>query len=110
MSETLLFILFAIITGIAGFFIGKIITGLKQKSEAGKLEASLLHSKEEIVKLEKEAASLVEEKENIRNEKEAVNLELTKRTSELQNLAQKLQEQKAEVEKLNEKFTKEFEN
>ncbi|MCF6307224.1 MAG: DNA recombination protein RmuC [Flavobacteriaceae bacterium] len=110
MSETLLYILFAIITGITGFFIGKTIIRLKQKSETGQLEASLLHSKEETAKLENKASTLVKEKENIRNEKENLNLELTKRTSELQNLEQKLQEQKAEVDKLNEKFTKEFEN
>ncbi|MCF8322948.1 MAG: DNA recombination protein RmuC, partial [Flavobacterium sp.] len=50
------------------------------------------------------------EKETIRNEKEAITIQLTKKEVDLDNLWQRNKEQKEEVEKLQEKFTKEFEN
>ncbi|MFM9827026.1 DNA recombination protein RmuC, partial [Flavobacterium sp.] len=46
----------------------------------------------------------------IRNEKEAINIQLTKKEVDFENLWQRNKEQKEEVEKLQEKFTKEFEN
>lgn len=50
------------------------------------------------------------EREEIRNKKDLLNTQLTERNSEYKNLQEKLEEQKAELEKLQEKFTKEFEN
>jgi DNA recombination protein RmuC len=50
------------------------------------------------------------EKDNIRNEKEAINIQLTKKEVDFDNLWQRNLEQKQEVEQLQEKFTKEFEN
>jgi DNA recombination protein RmuC len=50
------------------------------------------------------------DREDIRKEKELLNSELTRTQTEFQNLFEKNQEQKAEVEKLQEKFTKDFEN
>ena len=110
MSETFLFILLAIVTGLVGAFIGGRIASLKLKSETGKLEADLSNAENQIEKLETSFGITVNERESIRNEKDSYKEELTKRTSELQNLEQKLMEQKDEVEKLQEKFTKEFEN
>ena len=50
------------------------------------------------------------EREEIRNKKDLLNTQLTERNSEYKNLRQKLEEQKAELEKLQEKFSQEFEN
>lgn len=60
--------------------------------------------------LDKQLQQTVQEKENIRNEKEAINIQLTKKEVDFENLWQRNKEQKEEVEKLQEKFTKEFEN
>src|SRR5690606_3695090 len=59
--------------------------------------------KESIVKIENE-------REAIRREKELLNSELARRNADFDNLQTKNREQKAEVEQLQEKFTKEFEN
>ena len=110
MSETFLFILLAIVTGLVGAFIGNHFARLKHKSETGKLEADLSNAENQIEKLETSIGNTIDERESIRIEKDSYKEELTKRTSDLQNLEQKLLEQKTEVEKLQEKFTKEFEN
>ena len=60
--------------------------------------------------IEKKLREACEEREEIRNEKDLFRNELTKRNSEFENLLQKNEDQKAEVEKLQERFTKEFEN
>jgi len=110
MSETFLFIVLAIITGIIGAFIGSRFANLKQKSETGKLDADLFNAKDQIEKLEDSIKKTINERESIRDEKDSYKNELTRKTSEFQNLEQKLLEQKEEVTKLQEKFTKEFEN
>ncbi len=52
MSETFLFTLLAIVTGLVGAFIGGRIASLKLKSETGKLEANFSNSKEQIERFE----------------------------------------------------------
>ncbi len=110
MSETFLFILLSIITGLLGAFIGSRFAKLKQKSETSKLEADLFNAKDQIERLEDSIKNTINDREGLRNEKDSYKDELTRKTSEFQNLEQKLVEQKGEVEKLQEKFTKEFEN
>jgi len=101
MSETFLFILLAIITGLVGAFIGGRIANLKHKSETGKLEADLSNAENQIEKLETSIGTTIDERESLRNEKDSYKDELTKRTSELQNMEQKLIEQE---ESLRERF------
>ncbi|MGB7841229.1 MAG: DNA recombination protein RmuC [Salinimicrobium sp.] len=60
--------------------------------------------------IEKQLDDTCREREKIREEKDLFHTQLTRKTSEYQNLEQKLQEQKAEIEKLQEKFSKDFEN
>ena len=55
-------------------------------------------------------AELTQDREGIRREKDFLNTELTRRNTEFEALQLKNKEQKEEVEKLQEKFTKEFEN
>lgn len=106
-------LLFIVALGI-GIFIGKMIFSTKSESEKAFLEEKLNSLKEqsqlEKTALEKQLQQTVQEKESIRNEKEALNIQLTKKEVDFENLWQRNKEQKEEVEKLQEKFTKEFEN
>ena len=132
MNEYLILsLLFFIALGI-GILIGKLISGLKSKSETGRLEEkndqltlqieelksqldnNLEEYKEDIKQLKTEANFEIEkinnDRERIRQEKENISLQLAQKNSEFNYLQERNEEQKAEVEKLQEKFSKEFEN
>ncbi len=110
MNETFLFILLAAVCFLIGAFIGDLVARLKQKAEAGKLEERLKQASFQEERLQERFESALEEREVIRKDKDFLNSELVRRNAEFENLEQKNREQKAEVEKLQEKFTKEFEN
>ncbi|TYP71701.1 DNA recombination protein RmuC [Aquimarina intermedia] len=117
---------------VIGFFIGKHMATLQTKSEKSMLEERLNHlqvqleeqKKNELLQkefvatqqaeykasFEKQLSEVQQEREEIRREKEFLNTELTRRNAEFENLQVKNKEQKEEVEKLQERFTKEFEN
>ncbi|WP_025664885.1 DNA recombination protein RmuC [Aquimarina megaterium] len=103
-----------IISIIVGFFIGKYVVSLQHNSEksATNERANLLQSQFDELKnnTEKQLSELIKEREEIRREKDFLNTELTRRNAEYENLQLKNTSQKEEVEKLQEKFTKEFEN
>ena len=128
MNTTLLFILIGF-TGIAlGFIIGFLLGKLNLKKITDNLEKennnletkinSLLiqkKDKEEVVlELKSDFENRLQDKnkENneLRREKEFLSIELATKNEELKNLQLKLNENKNEVEKLQDKFTKEFEN
>jgi len=114
MPNMLPFLLLFIIALAIGIFIGKLIFSAKSQSEKAFLEDKLNTVKEqslaEKTALEKQLQQSIQDKESIRNEKEAINIQLTKKEVDFENLWQRNKEQKEEVEKLQEKFTKEFEN
>ena len=114
MSTMLPFLLLFIIALSIGIFIGKIMFSAKSQSEKTFLEEKFNSLKEqsqaEKTALEKQLQQTILEKDSIRNEKEAINIQLTKKEVDFENLWQRNKEQKEEVEKLQEKFTKEFEN
>ena len=110
MNEIFTSLLFLVIGAAIGGFISYRFTLLKNKSETGKLESDLINSEEQINRIENQVKTTLGNLESMRNEKDMFKDELTKRSSELNNMEQKLVEQKNEVEKLQEKFTKEFEN
>jgi DNA recombination protein RmuC len=117
MTEIIIYLLIATIFALIGLFVGKLLSKLNFEKEKTALEKEkstleerltlLQHSKEMVahnfVMSQKELKNNQQEKENLISEKSAL-------TSELKSLALKLHENKGEVEKLNEKFTKEFEN
>ncbi|MFD2565633.1 DNA recombination protein RmuC [Aquimarina rubra] len=131
MSEYILLIV-AFVAIIIGFFIGKYVASLKNKSDQSTLyeranqlqlqfdeakkaadqQLEFTKQQQEAYKqsLEKQLSDISKEREEIRREKDFLNTELTRRNAEFENLQLKNQEQKDEVEKLQEKFTKEFEN
>ena len=114
MPIILQFSLLFIIALAIGIFMGKMLFSAKSQSEKIFLEEKLNDFKEqslvEKTTLEKQLQQILQEKENIRTEKEAINIQLTKKEVDFENLWQRNKEQKEEVEKLQEKFTKEFEN
>ena len=114
MSNLFPFLLLFIVALAIGVFIGKLIFSAKSQSEKAFLEEKLNDFKEqslvERTAFDKQLQQAGQEKESIRSEKEAINIQLTKKEVDFENLWQRNKEQKEEVEKLQEKFTKEFEN
>ena len=102
----ILIIVFLLIGGILGYF----ISNLKQKAAISSLEERLRSFTENETKLFQNIQSLEQERESIRSEKDQLSIELTRRNADFENLKQRSDEQKAEVEKLQERFQKEFEN
>jgi DNA recombination protein RmuC len=91
---------------------------LNVEKEKENYENALARSQETIELLKIDARDSVEhlreqkdyEIEELRNTESELKIEFTKTESELKNYKEKLKENKEEVEKLQEKFTKEFEN
>ncbi len=108
MSESILIIIIAFVASVIGLFLGIYIQNLKTKSNQSTLlerEAQLhINIKELQTKIEKEITI----KEEFRQQKEAIAIQLTKKEVDFDNLLEKNKEQKGEVEKLQEKFTKDF--
>lgn len=127
-------ILLAISFGILilGCLLGYLITNLRNKSVQNilkerneqlnnqfkdykvQIQEQVLQLKEQ-AKAEKEAINkqfldACREREEIRGKKDLLSTQLTERNSEYKNLQEKLEEQKGELEKIEEKFSKEFEN
>ena len=121
MSQTLLLIAVFIIASFIGFYIGKLLSSAQSKAEKIALEEKNISLNVQLTALkeqnnndkasfEKQILQAQSEKEVLRNEKEAINLQLTKKEVDFENLWERHKEQKEEVEKLQDKFTKEFEN
>lgn len=121
-------IIVALITLIIGFLVGKYIENLKQKTlkeqnnlllnQFNTYKHDVLKTQEESriatanynQKIEQQINKLQEEKEAIRNQKDTLSTQLAQRNTEFENLHTRSKEQKEELERLQEKFTKEFEN
>ena len=121
MSQTILIIAIFILALAIGFFIGKMLLKAQAQSEKSGLEErvnGLVNNIEELknqsqidkVQFEKNILQIVSEKEAIQKEKEAFAIHLAKKENDFDNLLERNKEQKQEVEQLQEKFTKEFEN
>jgi len=109
MNDLFFYFFVGIIFLIIGFIIGKLLTKNKYDKTLSELETRnklLLEEKEFNNNI---VSKLNEEKIILNNEKHAVDLQYTEKVSELKNLQEKLNENKAEVEKLQEKFSKDFE-
>lgn len=131
--ESVLSILLAFIIALAiGIFIGKLLFSANSKSEKASLEeknngllSQINQLKEQFQNernqfekqitsdknaFEKQFLASNSEKETIRSEKESLAIQLSKKETDFENLWERNKEQKQEVEQLQEKFTKEFEN
>ena len=117
MTELITYFLIGMIFSLIGFFMGKLLSKLnfeKEKTGIEKEKSTL----EERVALLQQSKDMVEDnfielQKDIKNnqlEKEALITVKTRQDSEIQHLQLKLAEHTSEVEKLQNKFTKEFEN
>ena len=109
MNSVFLYFSIAFIFLILGYIIGQLLT----KNRLEKL-TSELEIRNKLLLEEKESTRLIlnvlnEDKINLSNEKHEIDLRYTQKVSAYLNLEEKLQENKVEVEKLQEKFSKDFE-
>ena len=121
MPESIL-ILFTFIIALAiGIFLGKQLFTAKSQSEKssleeringflGKIEQLKIQSHSEKNQVEKTLLQLSTEKAALQKEKETLAIHLAKKENDFDNLLERNKEQKHEVEQLQEKFAKEFEN
>lgn len=95
---------------IIGFFIGKKYFLIQSGSNSTADQERFKSAEAERQRLDNQLQKSQTDIDLLRNEKEQLLVELTQKNSALQFLEQKHAEQKEEVNKLQEKFTKEFEN
>lgn len=110
MNAVILSILIFIIALFLGIYFGKIFFSANSKSEKASLEEKINGLLQQIEQFKNQVNQTVQERENIRTEKESLAIQLSKKETDFENLWERNKEQKEEVEKLQEKFTKEFEN
>lgn len=121
MTTSFLIILTFIIALLIGIYIGKLLFKAQNSSEksifeerfsslGSQLEQLKTRLQEEQNQFLKQLENEKNEKEIIRQDKDALSLQLIKKEADFENLWQRNKEQKQEVEELQEKFTKEFEN
>ena len=121
MLSTILPILIFCIAVLIGTFLGKIMFSntfksekiiLEEKNNALQNHNNFLKEQFEIDKknLSNQIQIANDEKELIRTEKDSLAIQLSKKEVDFENLWQRNLEQKQEVEQLQTKFTKEFEN
>ncbi|ARV14217.1 DNA recombination protein RmuC [Polaribacter sp. SA4-12] len=116
MNELIIYLLIALIFSFIGLFIGKILTKLNFEKEKGNTEKEKSTLEFEISKLNetvKNAENKIEDLQSelkfIQKEKENLISDKTRLETEFKNTSEKLETNKSEVEKLQEKFTNDFE-
>jgi DNA recombination protein RmuC len=121
MTTSFLIIVTFIIALLIGIYIGKLLFKAQNSSEKSifeernnslqtQFEQLKIRLQEEQIQFGKLLEVEKKDKESIRQDKDALSLQLTKKEADFDNLWQRNKEQKQEVEALQEKFTKEFEN
>lgn len=110
MDPIFIYVLIGLVCLALGYFLGNYIQNLKTKSTQSALEEREAQSRNRTVELEEKVRESQKEKEELRLEKEQLGNQIVRYQADLENLSDKNREQKQEVEKLQEKFTKEFEN
>ncbi|WDO14638.1 DNA recombination protein RmuC [Flavobacterium sp. WW92] len=121
MNDTIITIIAFIIALAIGIFIGKLLFSANAKSEKAGLEERIngllsqieqlkLQQQQDRISSENQLQQIALEREGLRTEKESLAIQLSKKEVDFENLWERNKEQKQEVEQLQEKFTKEFEN
>lgn len=110
MSASLYLIFAFVIALFIGIYIGKTLLAANSKLVKASLEEKLNGLLQQIEQFKSQLSQTVQERETIRAEKESLAIQLSKKETDFENLWERNKEQKEEVEKLQEKFTKEFEN
>lgn len=117
MTEIIIYLFIAIVFALIGMFIGKLLSKLNFEKDKTALEKEKSTLEERLILLQQSKENtennFIESQIALKNnqlEKEKLITTNARQDSEIQSLQIKLTENKGEVEKLNEKFTKEFEN
>ena len=121
MSTAIIIVATFLIALFAGLYLGKMLLAAQSRSEKATLEQQLISLQSQLQLLrdqiqldrttsDKQMLAAQTEKEAIRAEKDSLAIRLSKKETDFENLWQRHIEQKEEVEQLQQKFTKEFEN
>jgi DNA recombination protein RmuC len=108
-SSIIVIIAFTIALAI-GIYLGKTIFSANSKAEKASLDEKINGLLSQIDQFKLHVNQTVQERETIRSEKESLAIQLSKKEVDFENLWERNKEQKDEVNQLQEKFTKEFEN
>ena len=109
--DSSVFILISFILALSiGVFLGKLLFSGNANLQKAALEEKVNGLSLQIEQLHIQVNQAIQERELIRAEKESLAIQLSKKETDFENLWERNKEQKQEVEKLQEKFTKEFEN
>jgi DNA recombination protein RmuC len=121
MTDYIPFLLGFVVALFMGIYLGKMLSASKFQSEKaiseerlnainGQLQMQKEQFENEKNNLHKQLQLSITEKENIRTEKDSLAIQLSKKEVDFENLWERHKEQKSEINELQEKFTKEFEN
>ncbi|HCE55229.1 MAG TPA: DNA recombination protein RmuC [Lutibacter sp.] len=109
MTDFILYVIIGLVFLGLGFIIGKLLTKSNYEKVTSELEIRNKLLLEEKLLNNLNVNKLIQEKNSLNEEKHQIDIRFTQKVSEFHNLEEKLLENKAEVEKLQEKFSKEFE-
>ncbi len=110
MNTAVLTAFIAIIAALLGFFLGNYIERLKRKSSQSTLEEREKQLRLNLAGVDERLQAEKDTTRQLREENSTYAQQLTRFKADMENLQLKNSEQKEEVNKLQEKFTKEFEN
>ena len=105
----MVYLLAGILCMALGAALGWIISNLKKKSEMGGLTERLSQEQQKLKEAKSAFAKAQQETTNLRKEKDFFQNELTARNVAFENIEERMNEKSQELEKLQEKFTKDFE-
>ena len=109
--NTSILLVFAILVSLAiGFYIGKLLSKTQSNAEKSNLDGQLTSQNNQLSELKITLQNLQIEKQKVQTEKEEFAILLAKKENDFDNLLERNKEQKQEVNELQEKFSKEFEN
>ena len=110
MNEIYIYLIIAILCLAIGYFLGNYIQFLKTKSRHSTLEEREQQMLNNLSVFQDRLKESENQKFKLQTDKEQLGNQIVRYQADLDNLQLKNREQKEEVEKLQEKFTKEFEN
>ena len=109
MNDNIILILAIIIFTIIGFLLGFYFAKIKSKSDQSTLEERQNQMRLTIEDLKQNLSKIENEREDIRSEKDFLNSELTRKTTEYENLQKLSDKRDAELEQRQEQLRKDFE-
>lgn len=109
--NTSIILIFAILIALTiGFYIGKLLSKTQSNAEKSNLDGQLTSQTNQLSELKISFQDLQIEKQKVQTEKEEFAILLAKKENDFDYLLERNKEQKQEVNELQEKFSKEFEN